>query len=90
MPFVRYSNKIEYQSDEGEVLAEITFPALDENRVNIDHTFVSPALQGQGVASRLMKLTVEELEKTGRKAVATCSYAKKWFEWYPEKAKRVK
>ena len=80
MPFVTSNNKIEYLSEDGKMLAEITFPAIDENTVNIDHTFVDEVLRGQGVAGRLMELTAEELEKTGRKAVATCSYAKKWFQ----------
>ena len=90
MPFVTSNNKIEYLSEDGKMLAEITFPAIDENTVNINHTFVDEVLRGQGVAGRLMELTAEELEKTGRKAVATCSYAKKWFEKYPEKAEKIK
>ena len=89
MPFITYPNKIEYEQD-GKVLAENTFPALDETTVNIDHTFVDDVLRGQGVAGRLMELTVQELEKTGRKAVVTCSYAKKWMEKYPEQAEKVK
>ncbi len=89
MPFITHANKIEYESD-GKILAEITFPALDETTVNINHTFVDDSLRGQGIAGKLMELAVQELEQTGRKAVATCSYAEKWFEKNPEQAQKVK
>lgn len=85
MSFVKEKNRITYVQN-GEMLAEITFPALenDENTVNIDHTFVNDVLRGQGVAGTLMEQTVEVLRADGRKAIATCSYAKKWFEKHPE------
>ena len=53
MPFVTESNRIYYEQ-EGRTLAEITFPALDDTTVNIDHTFVDECLRGQGVTGRLM------------------------------------
>ena len=79
MAFEVQENRIVYWQND-EILAEITFPAWKENIVNIDHTFVDETLRGQGVAGQLMQRTAEELRRTGRKAVATCSYAKKWFE----------
>lgn len=83
MPFITETNRIFYQQD-GRTLAEITFPPLQEGVVNIDHTFVDETLRGQGVAGRLMEQTVETLRATGRKAVATCSYAKKWLAGHEE------
>lgn len=88
MPFVTESNRIYYEQ-EGRTLAEITFPALDDTTVNIDHTFVDECLRGQGVAGRLMELAVAELERTGRKAVATCSYARRWLENHPDQAEKL-
>lgn len=88
MPFVTESNRIYYEQ-EGRTLAEITFPALDDTTVNIDHTFVDECLRGQGVAGRLMELTAAELERTGRKAVATCSYARRWLENHPDQAEKL-
>ena len=87
MPFVTESNRIYYEQ-EGRTLAEITFPALDDTTVNIDHTFVDECLRGQGVAGRLMELAAAELERTGRKAVATCSYARRWLENHPDQAEK--
>ena len=88
MPFVTESNRIYYEQ-EGRTLAEITFPALDDTTVNIDHTFVDECLRGQGVAGWLMELAAAELERTGRKAVATCSYARRWLENHPDQAEKL-
>lgn len=88
MPFVTESNRIYYEQ-EGRTLAEITFPALDDTTVNIDHTFVDECLRGQGVAGRLMELAAAELERTGRKAVATCSYARRWLENHLDQAEKL-
>lgn len=83
MPFITEENRIVYQQD-GQTLAEITFPTFEEGVVNIDHTFVDPVLRGQGVAGQLMQHTADALRATGRKAVATCSYAQKWFSQHPD------
>ena len=81
-----HSNAILCISDEGVMLAEVTFPAEDDNVVNIDHTFVDESLRGQGVAGKMLAQLAQELEETGRKARPTCSYAVSWFEKHPERA----
>ena len=48
------------------------------------HTYVDHSLRGKGIAAKLLELTADELRKTNRKAVPTCSYAVKWFEDHPE------
>lgn len=83
MPFQTETNRIYYEQN-GQLLAEITFPALPDGSVNIDHTYVDESLRGQGVAGHLMEQTVQTLRATGRKAVATCSYAKKWLATHEE------
>lgn len=82
-------NRIEGVQD-GRVLAEIDFPALEDRCVNICHTFVDDSLRGQGVAGKLMRLCADELRRTGRKAVPTCGYAAGWFEKHPEEADLLK
>lgn len=64
---------------EGRLTAEVTFPDVDTDTVNIDHTFVDDSLRGQGVAGQLMKAAAEQLRSQNRKAVLTCSYAVNWF-----------
>ena len=89
MEFTYRENEIVLESPEGKTLARVTFPALDAETVEIDHTFVDDSLRGQGVAGRLMELAAAELERTGRKAVATCSYARRWLENHPDQAEKL-
>lgn len=84
MNFTHNENQIALYSETGELLAEITFPYIDKDTVDINHTFVDPSLRGQGIAGKLMNELTDELRKRGLKAVPTCSYAVGWFEKHPE------
>lgn len=69
-----------------QVLGEITFPVCGPETVVIDHTWVDPSLRGQGAAGQLMQAVVDALRADGRKARATCSYAREWLSRHPEAA----
>ena len=84
MEFVHNANQIAVFAEDGRTIAEVTFPEVEEGVVNVDHTYVSGELRGQGVAGKLMGELVKDLEETGRKAVLTCSYAVDWFERHEE------
>lgn len=84
MEFYYTMNRIYATNEAGDTIAEITFPPVDSTTVNIDHTFVDDSLRGQGVAGQLVQAAAESLRRSGKKAVATCSYAQKWFEKHPE------
>ncbi len=86
MKYITEENRIYAADEAGKVVAEVTFPEVRTNVVDIDHTFVDPSLRGQGAAGRLLELAAKELRATGRKAVLSCSYAVKWFEKHPEEA----
>jgi len=60
-------------------IAEATYLFLDKNTVDINHTYVDPALRGQGVAGEMMEAVAQCLRKDGLKAVASCSYANTWL-----------
>ena len=90
MGFVREKNRILYVDEQGEKKAGVTFPEVDENTVNIDHTFVDPSMRGTGLAGRLMKEAAEQIQEEGKKAVLTCSYAVQWFERHTEYSSIVK
>lgn len=80
MDFKHESNRIYLKDEEGMDIAEVTFPNVKEQVVNINHTFVDNSLRGQGVAGKLMEEVVKQLQEEDKKAVLTCPYAVKWFE----------
>ena len=85
MTFTTENDRI-FCRQEGRVVAEVTFPQIRPGAVVIDHTWVDPSLRGQGTAGQLMQAVVDKLRADGRKAQATCSYARGWFAKHPEAA----
>ena len=76
----KYEDGRIYSVDEkGELIAETTFIRKENGEIDIDHTYVSPALRGQGVADKMMAVVAEYLRKEGLKATASCSYANIWL-----------
>ncbi len=77
----RYEEGRIYSKNEGnELMAETTYINAGENIVVINHTYVNPALRGQGVAGKMMEVVAEHFRKNGLRANATCSYAREWFK----------
>jgi predicted GNAT family acetyltransferase len=84
MEFKKESERIYIENEIGKTIAEITFPRISDDVVNIDHTFVDQSLRGQGVAGKLMLAVTEHLRNNNQKAKATCSYAVDWFDEHNE------
>lgn len=84
MEFKYEDNRIYVEKENGELLAEITFPETEEGIVDIDHTYVSDELRGQGVAGKLVKAAADTISASGKKAKTSCSYAASWAEKHPE------
>ena len=80
MEFQITDGRIYYQNEQNEVLAEATYSYLSDGVVDIEHTYVSPVLRGQGIAGKLLELLAGELRAKGLKATASCSYADAWLE----------
>lgn len=90
MDFTHQPNRIVSYGSENQLLAEITFPSVDDSTVDIDHTFVDPSLRGQNIADQLMRAVVEILRTEDKKAILTCPYAVHWFDKHPELSDLVK
>lgn len=71
-------------NEQGEVVAEVTFPEVEPGVVEINHTFVDESLRGQGIAGQLLGRAVASIAASGYRARPTCSYAVRWFEKHPE------
>lgn len=63
-----------------ETLAEIDFPMIKEGVIEITHTIVSPSLQGQGIARKLVEKVLEIAKEKGYRVTASCSYARHYLE----------
>lgn len=79
-------NSVIYEVD-GRKVAFIEYPEYKNGVVNITHTYVTDSLRGNGVAGLMMKLVVDHLDRTNRKAKVTCSYAIEWFKKNPSASK---
>lgn len=83
MNYEMYDNRLVYW-DGDKMVAEITFPQVQGNVVDINHTFVDDSLRGQGVAGTMMQMVAVDLQNSNRLAKLTCSYAVKWFQMHPD------
>ena len=63
--------------------AELTWRARGRLRI-ADHTFVPPAMRGQGVAQVLVEALVADAREQGFKIVPQCSYVAAQFRRHPE------
>ncbi len=83
MDYITENGRIHAEDADGNIIAEITFPA-ENGTATIDHTFVHPSLRGQGVAGKLVRMAADKILADGNKIAATCSYAVLWFQRHPE------
>ncbi len=86
LDFVREGQALVARDASGELLAEITFPETETGVWDVDHTFVSPRLRGQGVADRLVRAVLELARAEGKRLVASCPYVRVWCKRHPETA----
>ena len=86
MEYIKEENRIYSKDENGKIIAEIDFEKSNDAMI-ITHTFVDESLRGQGIASKLVEMAIEEIKKRGLKPGATCSYAKSWLEKHKEEKK---
>jgi predicted GNAT family acetyltransferase len=78
-------NRVYANDENGRLVAEVRFPPAGSGTVDIEHTFVDDSLRGGGVAGELMEAAYRRIKQDGKKALPTCSYARKWFERHEDK-----
>jgi predicted GNAT family acetyltransferase len=54
------------------------------NKIFLTHTEVPAALEGKGIGSVIVKLTLEEVEKRGLKLIPLCPFVGKYITRHPE------
>ncbi|GGE33893.1 N-acetyltransferase [Pullulanibacillus camelliae] len=65
-----------YVLQEGQEVGEITYQPKDDDRLVVDHTFVSEQLRGQGLAEELVKTIVRFAREQHKKIIPVCPYVK--------------
>lgn len=69
---------------EDDIIAEITYVPTGEDRIIIDHTYVSNELRGQGIARKLLDEVANYARTENKKIIPLCSYAKTQMEKHDE------
>lgn len=73
-----------YVEKDGEIVAELTYTMNDNNVMTLDHSETEPGFEGQGLASGLVKHSVEYARENDIKIDPLCKYAAKQFEKHKE------
>jgi uncharacterized protein len=64
--------------------SEMTFQVREDGVLVIDHTRVPPALEGRGIAGRLMERAIDEAREKGLRIEPVCSYVVAAFRRHPD------
>jgi predicted GNAT family acetyltransferase len=62
---------------------------MDGAVLHVYHTEVPPALEGRGLASKLVMAVFEHARSHGLRVRPSCSYVRAWTRRHPEVADRV-
>ena len=79
MKYIVEDFRVYLENQNGNILAYVTFPKIDQETVIMNHTYVDGSLRGQGIASILLEKAYEQIKSLNFKVVPTCSYAIEWF-----------
>jgi predicted GNAT family acetyltransferase len=80
--FVTENNRLTVTNN-GSWVGELSFPALSDQRVVLERTFVAPTYQGQGIGSQLVAKFVEYAKQHHLTVKLMCPFAKQEFSRHP-------
>jgi uncharacterized protein len=69
---------------EGEILAELVYSMVNDNKMIVEHTEVDDSLAGKGVGLQLVKTVVDYARKNHITIIPLCPFAKSVFDKKPE------
>jgi uncharacterized protein len=72
-------NKFYIGDEEDNPKAEVTYVNDGEDKIIIDHTFVSEELRGQKIGQQLIKKVVDFARQENKKIIPQCPFAEKEF-----------
>ncbi|MEJ6022206.1 GNAT family N-acetyltransferase [Ramlibacter sp. PS4R-6] len=66
-------------SQDGKVAAHIVYRMHGADTIELVHTEVEPAFEGQGFGSRIAKFALDDARTRGLKVIPSCSYIAGWI-----------
>ena len=73
-----------YMEDKSGITSELTYSIQDNGVMIIDHTETRPELEGQGLASKLVKKIVEHARENNFKIDPLCPFAEVQFDLHKD------
>ncbi|MBC3795452.1 GNAT family N-acetyltransferase [Acetobacterium tundrae] len=70
-------NKFYIGADEDDPIAQVNFSLENENKIVIEHVYVSRELREQGIGKILVEKMVDYAKEEHKKITSRCSYADK-------------
>ena len=68
-----------FYEEDGKILGHLRYSLQDDNTLSLDHTEVDPVMNGKGLASELVRHSVDFARNNNYKVDPRCSYAAKQF-----------
>jgi predicted GNAT family acetyltransferase len=81
--------KHRYEARAGELLLGFVLYRAQPGRITLIHTEVEPELEHQGVASRLVAATLDDIRARGLSVVPVCPFVHAFIRRHPEYAELV-
>jgi predicted GNAT family acetyltransferase len=78
------AEKHRYELRDGENrIGVMTYRLPDDQHVDVLHTEVDDAYEGQGLASRLVAYAVADISAQGKRLIPHCPYVQAWLKKHP-------
>ncbi|MGV3244377.1 GNAT family N-acetyltransferase [Staphylococcus sp. 11261D007BR] len=74
------SHRFYINDEHARMIAEITFNHVGNDVIDVNHTYVSPVLRGEGIAKQLFNKVIDKARREQLKIIPTCSYVSHQFE----------
>ena len=68
---------------DGEVAGMVVYE-LDGSVINLVHTEIEPAFEGQGMGGRIASGVLDDVRRRGLQVVASCPFLGSWIERHPD------
>ena len=73
-----------YEATSGSDVVAAVYYRLGEGVIEFTHTETVPAVEGKGVASRLVRYALDDVRARGLAVLPYCPYVRGWVKRHPE------